>query len=161
MAIYILAQLNNFSNTLYKHQQHEFQNQAYADLAKKEKQKVLDKAEQAKKNIDTALDGIFYKKCGAIFHIVSIALAVILFIGCFTFFNPALSFDFDDVISAYDEKAKEKPSIIADGLIDSFEKAYSDGEGGYLDEPIEGENLDRYETWRTNECEILVGGCFL
>jgi flagellar motility protein MotE (MotC chaperone) len=161
MAIYTLTDLKNFSTTISNYKRHEQQNQAYAELAQKEKKKVIDKTEQAKENIDKRLDEIFYKKGAQIFHIVSIALAVILFIGCFTFFNPVLSFDFDDVISAYDEKAKEKPSIIADAFIRSFENAYSDGEGGYLDEPIPGDALDKYEEWRTNECEILIGGCML
>ena len=159
MAIYTLAQLKDFSNTLYKHSQHEYQNQAYRDLAQKEKQKVLDKTDGAVKKIDAELDRIFYSKGAPIFHIVSIVMAVVLFIGCFTFLRPAISFDFDDVVEAYDEKAKEKPSIIPNAIVHHFEGAYGDGEGGYLAEPNPGEHLDEYEKWRTEECTILVGGC--
>ena len=161
MAIYSLAQLKNFAHIRACYHSHERQNKAYADLAKKEKQAVLDRANAATKEIDQKVDAIYYKKGAYVFHIISVILALVLFVGCFSFLQPVLSFDFDDVLTAYDQKAKEKPSIVADGIMHYFEGAYSDGEGGYLDEPIEGEDLEKYEEWRTTECELLVGGCML
>ena len=110
MAIYSLAQLKNFAHIRACYHSHEKQNKAYADLAKKEKQAVLDRANAATKEIDQKVDSVYYKKGAYVFHIISVILALVLFVGCFSFLQPALSFDFDDVLTAYDQKAKEKPS---------------------------------------------------
>lgn len=160
MAYYSIAQLEAFQTTQYRYLQHEQQNKAYAELAKKEKQAVIDKTNKAVKDIDANLDRIFYNKGGSLFHVISIILAVLLFIGGFSFLQPMLSFDFDDVLAAYDQKAAENPDIIARGERDDYEISHGLTDKYYSQQQID-EATEKYITWRTNECELLTGGCML
>lgn len=160
MAHYSISQLKSFQTTKYRFLGHERQNKAYAELAKKEKQAVLDKANKASKELDAKVDAVFHKRGGFVFHVISVILAALLLIGGFSFFQPVISFDFDHVLEVYDRKVAENPDIIPDGMRSDYEIAHGLTDKRYSEQQIE-EAKERYYTWRTNECELLTGGCML
>ena len=160
MAEYSYQQLRKFSQTKQKYLNHEYQNKVYAEMAKKEKQAVIDKSKKAVADLDLKIDDVFFKGKGVAIHIVSLVIAVLLFIGGFTFLKPGLSYDFDDVVAAYDAKVESDPDIIPDGLRLSYDIAFGLTDRYYSDSRIEEETAT-YLEWRTNECELLTGGCML
>jgi len=160
MAQYSLAQLQSFSQAQYRYLQHENQNKAYAELAKREKQAVLDKTEKATKDLDAKVEKHFYDKGGIAIHIVALVIAAVILIGSFTFFNPTLSFYFKDVLQAYDNKIAEDYTILPSAPEQNYEIMNGLTDKYYSDAQIE-KSTNEYMDWRYNECELLTGGTLL
>ena len=157
---YSLAQLKSFQSIKSNYNAHQRQNQAYRDLAQKEKQSVLDRADKATKEIDKKIENRFYKKGGLLVHVAALVIALIILLGTFTFFQPTFSFKFENVVEAYDKKVAEDYTILPDIPKRHYEIMNGLTDRYYSPSQIE-ESTAEYLEWRKNECELLMGGTFI